>query len=78
MKHEELFFWWLPPAPSAGPRAKPYLSRFRMSRAQAAERGALHPEISSRVVIEVAETPEEELELRQRTDTSIVSGRGTR
>ena len=72
MKRVETWRWWLPPKPWQGPRAKPYLSAYRMDREAAEKLGALRPEPGSREVVDVAETPEEEAELRRQRDTSAV------
>lgn len=47
----EVFRWYLPPKPWAGPRAKPYLSSWHMDAAEAAKLGALRPDPTSRVVL---------------------------
>ena len=59
MKHVEFFRWYLPPPACAGPRARPRLSRWKMTAAVAAERGALLPEPMTREVRILAETPDE-------------------
>lgn len=72
MKQVEQFKWYLPGRTA---RSKPYLSAWHMSAADAKARGAIAPEPTSREVIMVAETPEEERELRRRTDTSQLGNR---
>jgi hypothetical protein len=72
MRRETLARYWLP---NKNPRGKPYLSAWRMSPEDAKARGAIRPEPGTEMVIDVAETPEEEALLRRRTDTSKVSGR---
>jgi hypothetical protein len=73
MKQVEMFKWWLPPAPWAGPRAKPYLSSFLMTADDAAKRGAIRPEPGTRWVHMQAETPEEEAQVRRLTDTAAIA-----
>lgn len=58
MKSVEHHRYWLPP-PAWKPKGKPYLSRDLMDADQAAKRGALRPEPSTRQVIEVPETAAE-------------------
>lgn len=70
MKNERRARWWLPPKPWQGPRAKPYLATFEMSDEQAKAAGALRIEPNTERWIDVPETPEEEREILQRTDTS--------
>jgi hypothetical protein len=67
MRQVEFFKWWLPPAK---PKGKPYLSSWEMDAEQAAQRGAIRPEPSTRIVRKMAETPEEEVQLRRLSDTS--------
>jgi hypothetical protein len=73
MKQIEVHFWYLPPPPWT-PRAKPHLSRWKMTAEEAQRRGTLGPDPASRELLDVAETPEEEAELRRRTDTSVLGG----
>ena len=68
MNQVEFFKWWLPP-PLGKPRAKPYLSRWEMDADEAARRGAIRPEPSTRVVRQMAETPEEAIALRRLSET---------
>jgi hypothetical protein len=75
MKQVETFQWKLPPKPWAGPRAKPYISSWKMTREEAAKHGAIEPVLESRDVQLVAETPEEAAEVRQQSDTSVWSGK---
>lgn len=56
----EHFFWYLPPEPWKGPRAKPRLSTFKMDAEQAVKLGAIEPQLSSREVRMLPETPEEQ------------------
>jgi hypothetical protein len=72
VKQVEQFRWYMP---NPNPRGKPYLTRHSMTRDEATKAGALHPEPTSRRVIDVAETPEEELQVRMRSDTSKLGGR---
>lgn len=67
MKEVEFHRYWLPPPPG---RKSPYLSSFVMTSEDAAKRGALRPEPSTRIVRQVAETPEEEAQQRKLSDTS--------
>jgi hypothetical protein len=59
MRAVEYFRWYLPPEPHRGPRAKPRLSTYKMSREDAAKVGAVEPQLSSREVRMIAETREE-------------------
>jgi hypothetical protein len=59
MRETEFFLWWLPPEPHRGPRAKPRLSTYKMSAEEAAKRGALRAEPTSREVRMIPETREE-------------------
>ena len=59
MRPVEFYRWYLLPPVHAGPRAKPRLSRWKMTAATAAERGALRPEPMTREVRMLAETDEE-------------------
>lgn len=52
--------YWLPP-PAWKPKGKPYLSEFLMTAEDAAERGALRPEPSSRKVIQAPEPGERDI-----------------
>ena len=61
MKTVEVFRWYLPPRAGAGPRAKPYLSRWKMTAEEAAARGALRPEPATRELRDVPETAQEQL-----------------
>jgi len=61
----DYFRWFLPPRPGAGPRAKPYLSGFKMNAAEAAAVGALRPDPSSRELRELPDSPDKQ----QRTQT---------
>jgi hypothetical protein len=74
MKKVEVFKWYLPPRVGSGPRAKPYLSRWKMTAEDAAARGAIRPEPTSRELLAIAETPEEEKQLRRAGDTSALGG----
>lgn len=74
MKTVEHYRWLLPAKPWSGPRAQPYLSAWPMSAEDAAKLGAIRPDLSTRTVIQIPETPEEEAELRRRTDTSALGG----
>jgi hypothetical protein len=57
MKQVELFKWWLP-APAWKPKGKPYLSSWLMTKEDAEKRGAIRPELSTRMVIDVADKPD--------------------
>jgi hypothetical protein len=59
MRAVEYFLWYLPPEPHRGPRAKPRLSTYKMSAEDAAKRGAIRPEPTSREVRMIPETREE-------------------
>jgi hypothetical protein len=72
MKQVETYRWKLPPKPWNGPRAKPYISSWKMTREDAAKHGAIEPVLESREVLMVAETLEEEAELRRLSDTSAI------
>lgn len=74
MKTVEQFRWYLPPKPWAGPKAQPYLSAWAMDAETAKRYGAVRPDPSTRTVVEVPETPEEEAQLRRATDTSALGG----
>jgi hypothetical protein len=74
MKQIEVSKWYLPPKPWAGPRAQPYLSSWVMSADDAAKHSAIRPEPSTRTLIQVPETPEEEAQLRRAGDTSHLGG----
>jgi hypothetical protein len=74
MKEVESFRWFLPPKAWDGPKAKPYLSAWTMTAEEAAKRGALRPDPSTRTVLLVPETPEEEAQLRRASDTSALGG----
>ncbi len=74
MKTVEQYRWYLPPKPWAGPRALPYLSSWSMDSDTAKRHGAIRPDLSTRTVIQVPETPEEEAQLRRATDTSVLGG----
>jgi hypothetical protein len=56
MKRVEVFRWYLP---NANPRGKPYLSRWHMNAEEAAARGAIRPEPSSRIVRDLPDTEDE-------------------
>lgn len=71
VKQVEQFKWFLP---GRTPLAKPYLSSWHMTADEAKARGALRPDLSTRTVIDVAETPEEQREIMARTDTSKWGG----
>lgn len=66
MKDVETWRWFLP----RGPGRKPYLSRWHMTEEEAAARGAIAREPTSRRVIRVGETVIERELLRLGTDTS--------
>ena len=66
-KEIEQFKWYLP---AKLPRRKPYLSRWRMTAQEAAAQGAFRPELTSRMVIRIAETELEAGLHRLSTDTS--------
>lgn len=74
MRNVEIFKWYMPPPAHKGPRAKPYLTAYHMDADTAKERGAIRPEPSSRMVIQKAETPEEDEQLRRAIDTSNQGG----
>lgn len=71
MKEVEYFKWFMPP-PASQPRAKPYLTRYRMTRDEAKVAGALREEPTSREVRHIAETADEDLQLRRLSDTSAM------
>jgi hypothetical protein len=71
MQEVEQFKWWLPPGQG---RKKPYLSSWHMTAEEAAKRGALRPETTSRMVIRRPETAQEAIEMQRRTDTSVWAG----
>ena len=56
MRTVETFRWYLP---NPNPRGKPYLSRWAMTAAEAAARGAIEPALHTREVREVPETEDE-------------------
>lgn len=56
MKEVEYFFWIMPPDAW---RKKPYPSRWKMTREEAAQRGLTEPVLASREVRDIAETDEE-------------------
>jgi hypothetical protein len=70
MKQVETFRWYLP---NPNPRGKPYLSRWHMSAQDAAARGALRPEPTSRIVREVPDT-DDERRAAQIADASRIGG----
>lgn len=70
MRQVEYHRWYLP---GRTPRSKPYLSSWKMTAEEAAQRGAIRPEPTSREVREIPETPEEEAQHRLRTDTSVAA-----
>lgn len=74
VKEVEAFRWHLPPKPWAGPRAKPYLSAWKFTAEDAAKLGALRPDPTTRELRLVAETPDEEAQLRRLSDTSALGG----
>lgn len=74
MKEVEYHHWYLP---NKNPRGKPYLSRWKMSAEDAAARGAIRPEPSSREVRMHAETDAEREEQRRLTDTAAFRHNGT-
>ena len=57
MKDVEVYKWWLPPKPWGGPRARPYLSSWKMSREEAAKHGAIEPDLNTREVCVKSESP---------------------
>ncbi len=67
MREVEFFKWWLPPPPG---RKQPYLSSWVMTAQDAAQRGALRPEPSTRVVRQMAESPQEVRQVLELSDTS--------
>lgn len=69
MRTVEVARYFLPPRPGAGPRAKPYASRFRMTAEEAASRGAIGQVPGSAESREEPETDEE----RQRTQVDYQS-----
>jgi len=56
MRTVETFRWYLP---NPNPRGRPYLSRWAMTAAEAAARGAIEPALHTREVREVPETEDE-------------------
>lgn len=74
MKTVEHFRWYLPPKPWAGPKALPYLSSWAMDAETAKRHGAIRPDPSTRTVLQVPETPEEEAQVRRAGDTSALGG----
>lgn len=66
MREVELFFWMLP---AAGGGTRPYRSSWKMTREEAAQRGAIEPVQLSREVRLVPETPQEEREAMRRSET---------
>lgn len=56
MRKEERFNWWMPPNVWS---KKPYQSRWKMSREEAAKHGATEPVEGTREVTMVPETEEE-------------------
>jgi hypothetical protein len=71
VKRVETFRWYLP---ARTERGKPYLSRWHMTAEDAAARGALRPEPTSRIVRELPDT-EDELRAAQISDASRIGGR---
>lgn len=58
--------YYLPPRPGAGPRAKPYPSRYRMSPEEAAAAGALGQVPGTVELREIPETDEERASIGHR------------
>lgn len=69
----EFFFWYLPPRANQ-PRAKPYLSRWMMTREETEKHhpGAT-PQLASRVVRSMPETEEESSAATYRNTTGAVN-----
>lgn len=67
MKEVEYFFWMMPPDAW---RKKPYPSRWKMDREEAAKRGLHEPVLHSREVRLIAETEEERVASARATSTA--------